>query len=135
MSGRGLTSADERAIRDQMEKYRRAALAADWDAWGATLAENVVISPAGTAPQRGRAAAVAWGEGFPPLEKFTVDIEEIDGEGDFACVRGTYELEMTTPDGGRFGERGMFLDVHRRTADGSWPYTHAMFHSIEPAQG
>ena len=132
MDGRGLSEADEDSIRAQIEKYRRAALEGEWDAWGATLSEDVVASPGNIAPLIGRAAAVAWGEAFPPLEKFMVEIEEIDGEGDVAYARGRYELGMSAPDGTHIGDRGAWLQIHRRSADGTWPYTHMFFHSTEP---
>ncbi|MEO6526354.1 MAG: nuclear transport factor 2 family protein [Gemmatimonadaceae bacterium] len=127
-----LSQADKDGIKAQVEKYRQAALAADWDAWGSTLANDVIVSPAHMAPMTGRAAAVAWVRTFPKLTNFTVNFDEIDGRGDLAYTRGTYTLEMALADGSPATEHGTFLEIHRRQADGTWPYTRLAFHSTDP---
>jgi ketosteroid isomerase-like protein len=127
-----LTQADKDAVRAEIEKYSQAGLAADWNAWGNTLTADVVISPANVAPMTGREAAVAWVKSLPKLADFTVKIDEITGRDDVAYARGTYALALTLPNGSSAIDRGAFLEIHRRQPDGSWPYTHLMFHSTEP---
>ena len=126
-----LSQTDKGAVKAQIEKYRQAALAADWDTWGNTLSSDVIVLPPNMQPLTGRAAAVAWIKTFPKLTGFTVNVEEVSGRGDLAYSRGTYELKMVMPDGSAATDRGTFLDVHRRQSDGTWLYTHLMFHSTE----
>jgi ketosteroid isomerase-like protein len=127
-----LSQADKDAVKAQIDQYRRASLAQDWDAWGNTLDPDVIVSPPNMQPLNGRAAAVAWGKAFPRITGFTVNVEEVSGHGDLAYDRGTYELKMTMPDGSPASDRGTFLEVHRRSPNGTWPYTRLMFHSTEP---
>jgi ketosteroid isomerase-like protein len=127
-----LSQMDANAVKAQIDKYVQAALAGDWDSWATTLAADVFFSPSNQAPMSSREAAVAWARNLPTISLFTVDIREIIGDGDIAYARGLYKLELTLPDGLPASERGAFLEVHRRHADGTWPYTHAMWHSTEP---
>lgn len=125
----GLTDADKDAVRAQIEKYRQAVLAADWPAWGNTLASDVFYSPPNMTPIRGRDAAVAWANTLPKFISFTVQLDDISGSGDIAYVRGTYSYEVELPDGTHAADEGTFLDVHRRAADRTWPYTNVLWHS------
>jgi ketosteroid isomerase-like protein len=91
------------------------------------------VSPSNQAPLSGREAAVAWARTFPKITHLTIDVQEVNGEGAVAYVRGTYAFSVILPDGSPATEWGALLQVHRREADGGWPYTHVMWHSTEPA--
>jgi ketosteroid isomerase-like protein len=127
-----LSQADKDAVKAVVEKYRQAAIAGDWTTWGTTLLSDVIISPAHMAPLVGRDAAVAWGKSFPKISNLIVLVDEVSGRGDLAYDRGTYVLNLTLPDGSTSTEHGTFLEVHRRQADGTWPYARLSFHSIDP---
>jgi ketosteroid isomerase-like protein len=127
-----LSQGDKDAIKAQIEKYTQAGLAADWEAWGNTLAADVVLSPPNAPRVNGRAAAVEWIKTLPKLTAFKATVDDIGGRGDIAYDHGTYELTMVLPDGSTATDRGTFLEVHKRQPDGTWPYTHLMFHSTEP---
>ena len=127
-----LSQADKDAVRAVVEKYRTTAIAGDWTTWGTTLLSDVIISPAHMAPLVGRDAAVAWGKSFPKISNLIVLVNEVSGRGDVAYARGTYVLNLALPDGSTSSEHGTFLEVHRRQADGTWPYARLSFHSIDP---
>jgi ketosteroid isomerase-like protein len=125
------TDADVTAIRAQIDRYVQAALAGDWNAWGLTLAEDVVVMPPNGAPITGRAAATAFIQGFGRLSSFTVNVDEVSGAGDLAYTRGTFAFSATLPDSTSLTDSGSFLEIHAR-GDGSWPYTHLIWHSDLP---
>jgi ketosteroid isomerase-like protein len=127
-----LSQADQDAVKAHIEKYRQAVVANDWEAMGNTLAADVVLSPSNVAPLAGRDAAVAWSKTFPTITGFTVNVEEVSGVGALAYARGTYQLDMRLPDSSVATDRGAFIEIHRRQADGTWPYTRISFHSTEP---
>jgi ketosteroid isomerase-like protein len=131
-ASRPITDADVAAIHVQIDKYVHAALAADWDGWGSTLTPDAVALPPNSPPLVGRAAAVAYVRAFPRLTSFTVATDEITGRGDIAFARGTYSLTATMPDGSSMNERGSFLEIHQRQADGTWPYSRLIWHSNAP---
>src|SRR5262247_2029043 len=127
-----LDQTDVNSVKAQIDRYVQAALDGDWDAWGKTLTADVFYSPPNQAPINSREAALAWAKTFLKIKRFTVDIQEVISDGDLAYARGTYALELSLPDGSPAIERGAFLEVHRRQADGAWLYSHAMWHSTEP---
>lgn len=126
-----LSQRDQDAIRASINKRVQAALAADWDTWGTTLAADYYDSPPNRTPVRGREAMVAWAKTFPKITDLTVNADEITGRGDLAYARGTYTQSVTLPDGSPMTERGSFLQIHRRQPDGTWLYTHVAHHSTD----
>lgn len=124
-----LSNADADAVRATIETYRTTALARDWDAWGKTLATDVVYSPPNVAPMQSREAAVAWVKGFPTLTSLTITVTEVVGRGDLAYSHGTYAYDVTMPDGSKASEQGEHLSIHRRQPDGTWPFTRVLWHS------
>lgn len=126
------SGADAAAIRSQIDKYAQAALAADWDAWGQTLAADVIALPPNSPPIVGRDAAVAYARAYPKLTRLVETVDEVVGVGDLAYARGRYSLAVTLADGSTVTDDGSFLRVHRRAADGSWPHVRWMWHSDAP---
>jgi ketosteroid isomerase-like protein len=120
---------DVAAIRAAMDTYVQHALAGDWDAWGTILAADIVYMPPNQAPLIGREAAVGFGKSFPKITSLTSTPEEIEGRGDLAYLRGKYSYSATLPDGQNLTESGTYLALHRRQADGAWPFTHLIWHS------
>jgi ketosteroid isomerase-like protein len=55
--------------------------------------------------------------------------------GDLAYSAGTYELSWNDPSGNRVTERGKYLEVWRRQADGSWKMIVESFNSDAPPAG
>lgn len=127
-----LSSADVAAVRATIDTYAKTALAGDWDAWGKTLATDVVYMPPNQPPLLGRDAAVAFGKSFPKITSMSITPEDITGRADLAYVRGKYSYSAALPDGTAVSESGVFLEIHRRQADGSWPYTQAIWHADSP---
>jgi ketosteroid isomerase-like protein len=127
-----INAADAAAVRAQIDRYVRTALAADFDAWGNTLAPDVIVMPPNQAPLVGRSAAVAFGKAFPKLTSFSVSVDEVTGRRDIAYARGTYAYTATMPGGSSVSEKGSFLEIHQRTAEGTWPYTRLMWHADMP---
>ncbi len=127
-----ISATDAAAVRAQIDRYVRTALAADFDAWGNALAPDVIVMPPNQAPVVGRSAAVAFGKAYPRLTSFTVSVDEVTGRDDLAYARGTYTLTATMTGGSSVSEKGSFLEIHRRAADGTWPYTRLIWHADSP---
>lgn len=127
-----LSSADAAAVRANIDAYASAALAGDWDAWGKTLADDVVYMPPNQAPLLGRDAAVSFGKSFPKITSLTITPEDVTGRADLAYARGKYSYAATLPDGSAVSESGSFLEIHRRQADGTWLHSQVMWHADSP---
>lgn len=91
-----LTDADRNAIHATNDRFVKAALAADWAALASTYTEDgIVLLPNG--PEvRGRVAIQKFYTG-PKVTVLKVNLVEIDGQGDLAYTRGTYEIEVMPP--------------------------------------
>jgi ketosteroid isomerase-like protein len=127
-----LSTADTDAIKAVTESYRASAFAGDWDAWGKTLATDVVYSPPNMEPLKGRDAAVTWAKTFPKITNFTQEIVEVVGRGDLAYARGTYNYAVAMPDGSAASDQGDGTWIFRRQADGAWLATRLIWHSKLP---
>ena len=121
-----LSDQDISAIRSTLDKYVSTALAADWDAWGNTIASDGIFFPPNQEPLEGREAIVAWGRTLPKLTSFTISATEISGYKDIAYVFGPYSLSATLDD------QGSHIDILRKQPDGTWLYSRAICHSNLP---
>lgn len=93
----------------------------DWDEYCELFyARDATVLLPQTAPVVGRPAIAAFiREAFPGMTSFDLRRVSLEGSGDLAYLRGTYHLEMATPDG-PFADQGQFLSIWKRQADGSW---------------
>ena len=126
------TDQDAGAIRAQIDALVSTAIAADWDAWGNTLSSDVIFFPPNQAPLVGHGAVLAWARAFPEITSFTAPPDEVSGTGDLAYAHGTYSYTVTLPDGSPLTEQGTYVNIFRRQPDGSWRYTHNIWHSNSP---
>jgi len=92
-------------------------------------AENATLMPPNHAPVKGRAAIRTFIKAFPPLQRFTVSPIEIEGRGDLAYVRGSYQMTFETG----ATDFGKFLEIRRHQADGRWLTSLDIFNSDMPA--
>ena len=64
--------------------------------------------------------------GVDSIEFHALDLE-IEPGGDIACEIGWYVLRLTSPSGEAVVDRGRYLLIYRREADGSWRRAAEMF--------
>ncbi|MEX2156021.1 MAG: nuclear transport factor 2 family protein [Gemmatimonadales bacterium] len=128
-----LTEADMTAIRAVGDSFTVFFQTNRDSAMAELYTENAVVMPPNQGPVEGRAAIRAFFEGYPALPDFAGTPVEIDGRGDLAYVRGTYQF--TIPAMGRtpaVTDRGKFLEIRRRQADGRWLVHIDIFNSDVP---
>ncbi len=123
-----LTAADRAAVRALEESYRTAWLANDSAAVMATLVSDAVLMPAGVEPLVGDSAIRAywWPDdgSRTTITRYDIDLDEVDGSGDLAYVRGRGLLEFTyVGPGGEASDlasEAAHLSIARRGEDGRW---------------
>jgi ketosteroid isomerase-like protein len=115
------TNEDAATIRASSETYVERTLAGDFAALAEMFTSDGVVMPPNAEIVESRPDIQAFFEAFPAITTFTSTVEDVGGSGDFAWARGTYSLLMTiegadtpTPD------RGKWMVVYERQADGSW---------------
>jgi ketosteroid isomerase-like protein len=128
-----LTAKDIEAIGALLEQDAQAVRRADWAAVTSMFTADAVRFPPHQPPVRGRVAMRAWLETFPPIQEFNITADEIVGCDDVAFVRGTYVLTLASEAGATpESDRGHYMGLLRKQADGSWLWATDMVSSELP---
>jgi uncharacterized protein (TIGR02246 family) len=124
-----LSESDIQNIRELSEKFAKNVVAQDYEGLANAYTEDATFMPPGPAVT-GRSAIREWMAAFPPVSKFELNIDDIDGHGDLAYVRGQL-LMVLHPEGAPepVEDRGKYLEVRRKQADGSWLMSADIFNS------
>jgi ketosteroid isomerase-like protein len=106
--------------------------ARDWKGDLDLYTEDAITLPPNQAAVQGKAAIQASDEAFPPYSNFQEQSLEIEGQGDLAYDRGTYSMTMTPAGVAPFEDRGKYLAIWRKQADGSWKISRVIYNSDLP---
>ena len=128
----GLTDQDRAAIRQSEADFAASMLAKDYAKVAASYTPDAVVMPSNGPVVTGRAAIEQFLASFPPLGTFTLNVAEIEGVGDLAYDRGTYQMTFPLPSGGMASDSGKFLEIRHRQADGTWLVTRDIWNSDIP---
>ena len=71
---------------------------------------------------------------LPRVNRFTLDVDAIEGRADLAYVRGRWAATFQTPDG-PVDDFGKYIEIGRRQPDGSWLMESDIFNSDLPLGG
>jgi uncharacterized protein (TIGR02246 family) len=117
-------AADEAALRALIRDWSAAAQAKDATTFVSVYADDAVVMMAGAPDIRGLAAIR---EGIPAMMQdpafalsFEADRVEVARSGDLAYEAGSYSMTMTGPDKKPATEKGHYVVVWRKGADGAW---------------
>jgi uncharacterized protein (TIGR02246 family) len=125
-----LTDVDRNAIRAVVANFDKAVLAGDWPAVVSVYAEDGMLLPPNGPTVQGRAAIQNFFGGFPKITAFKQSVVEIEGQGDLAYPRGTYEMTMMPPGAkAPLTDTGKVIAVWRKQPDGSWLVLRVMWNS------
>jgi len=123
-----LSDQDIRAIRDVSEKFPDMIKNKKFDALSSIYTEDAVIMPPEHGAVTGRKDIAEFLGSFPTLTAFENVVDEIDGTGDMAYVRGHFRMVMVPEPGAEpVEEKGQYLEIRKKQPDGSWPLTHDIF--------
>jgi ketosteroid isomerase-like protein len=128
-----LSSTDHAAIRVVSERFPTFLIGRDFAALARLYTEDTVFMPPHHPAIHGRAALEAWIASFPRVLRMTLNVEDIDGRGDIAYVRGSYTMTLH-PDGAPnpIDDVGKYLEIRKRQPDGSWLLAADIFNSDNP---
>ncbi len=109
---------DAPAVRANLSAYMNADPTADPDAFFSQFAQDVHWIYNDNEPWVGLDGlrGVEWC-GTVSAE---ITADRVEGSGDLAYARGTYQLSLNCGDASTVDTEGVFLSTHRRQADGSW---------------
>ncbi|MGE5360373.1 MAG: DUF4440 domain-containing protein [Bacteroidales bacterium] len=132
-----LSDADKAAIQKVHDDYAHAWNAEKPDIPAMVKAsyteQSKVLVPNVPVVQGTDAIAKAYSSG-PPARNFKFSAIEIDGRGDVAYAHGAYEGDWATPSGVMAHDKGKFVTVAKKQADGSWKILYDIWNSDAPPQ-
>jgi len=129
-----LTDADRKEMQAIVSNFDQAVLAGDWPKVVSFYSEDGILLPPNGPAVQGRVAMQKLFESWPRITAFKESVSELEGRGDLAYGRGTYQLAMVAP-GGKppVKEVGKTLAIWQRQADGSWRVSRVAWNSDAPA--
>jgi uncharacterized protein (TIGR02246 family) len=127
----------EQALRDLDAKWSAAAGAKDVNKTVSYYAEDAVVMPPNAPSAKTRETIrTAWKEMLTTpgaaISWKTTKVE-VAKSGDLACLSGTYELGMNDASGKPVNDRGKYVEVWQKQADGTWKVVADIWNSDLPA--
>jgi uncharacterized protein (TIGR02246 family) len=130
-------SAIEKALRDLDAQWSAAAEAKDLDKTVSYYAEDaIVMPPNASAATTKEAIRSAWKEMLTSpgaAISWKATTVEVAKAGDLAYVSGTYEETMTDASGKPVKDRGKYVELFKKQADGTWKVVADIWNSDLPA--
>jgi uncharacterized protein (TIGR02246 family) len=124
------------ALRTADSLVQAAIVARDAERTASFYAEQAVMMPVAESIIEGRTAILAeWRHvfGIPGYaNRAQLVAADLSTAGDLGYTRGTYETPMLGPDGQQLLERGKWVSVWKRQADGEWRIVVDIFNTDTP---
>lgn len=131
----GLSEEDVAAIRDLFQRFDDTANTGDAAGWMTLLTDDVLwMVPNQAMLVSKEAVRTRVQPFFDQLDmEHAIRLEEIEGAGEWAFVRGTYGFRTTPKAGGETSEEiGKFIYMLKRQSDGSWKIARAIWNLDTP---
>jgi uncharacterized protein (TIGR02246 family) len=129
-------AADEAAIRDADAQWSKTAAAGDLEGTVAYYAEDAsLLAPNAPIASGKPAIRPMWAGLLGPGTSISWQANrvEVARSSDLAYVEGTYQLTMKDPQGNPVNDKGKFVEVWKKQADGKWKVVADIFNSDLPA--
>jgi ketosteroid isomerase-like protein len=129
------TSAIEKALRDLDEEWSKAAGAKDVDKTVSFYSDDaIVMPPNGPSATTKEAIRALWKDLLTDAKiSWKTKKAEAAQSGDLAFSSGTYEVTLNDPTGTPVNDRGKYLEVWKKQADGTWKVIVDIWNSDLPA--
>ena len=131
------THADENALKTLDAEWAKAAGGKDVDKTVSYYSDDAIVLPPNSPPLTSKEQIHAMWKGLLGAPGFSggwsatrVDVAR---SGDFAYVTGTYEMTENDASGKPQTDKGKYLEVWKKQADGSWKCVADMFSTNLPA--
>lgn len=137
-AGNVLSAEDVAALEALHQSYVTAWLRDDTTGVLQTFAPEAVLMPSNVGPIKGMSEIKKFW--YPndgsrtKITAFTAQLEEVQGSGDLAYLRGTSQIAFTYEKDGNKSEltnHGMFLTIAQRQSAGVWRITHQMWGPVK----
>jgi len=125
-----LSEQDITAVMEATEQYGEAIVAGDYDKIRSLMDADVVLMPPEEPAAQGVDSAMQSMEGIPGMEG-SINPEQVEGSGNLAYVRGSYNITVIVNDTTRIPDNGKYIEVWKKQDDGSWKVVVDIWNSNE----
>jgi ketosteroid isomerase-like protein len=128
----------EQTLRDADDQWSKAAGAHDLDKTVSFYSDDAIVLPPNAPSLTGKDAFRGmWQQVLRDMTSMNWKATrvEVAKSGDFGYIAGTYEMNIKDASGKLIDDRGKYLEVWKKQADGSWKCTADMFSSDLAAPG
>lgn len=124
-------AADEATLRNLDAEWSKAAGAKDLEKTVSYYTDDALILPPNIPTIQGKQGARTMWQGMFSVPGFGGGWKatKVEVSGDLGWVTGTYELSETDASGRPIVDKGKYLEVWRKQADGSWKCVADMFNT------
>lgn len=124
-------AADEATLRNLDAEWSKAAGAKDLEKTVSYYTDDALILPPNIPTIQGKQGARTMWQGMFSVPGFGGGWKatKVEVSGDLGWVTGTYELSETDASGRPMVDKGKYLEVWKRQADGSWKCVADMFNT------
>ena len=130
-------AADEKAVRDLDLQWSVAAANKDLEKTVSFYAADaLVLPPNAPAASTKEAIRKSWKELLESPNaaiSWTATKSEMAKSGEIAYTTGTYQLSMSGPDGAPINDKGKYVEIWKKQADGKWKCAVDIYNSDQPA--
>ncbi|HZI62195.1 MAG TPA: DUF4440 domain-containing protein [Pyrinomonadaceae bacterium] len=123
-------------MRNLDAEWSKAAGAKDIDKTVSFYSDDALVMPSNSPVLQGKAAAQAMWQAMFSMPGFgggwKATRVEVARSGDIGYVTGTYEINETDASGKQKTDKGKYLEVWKKQADGSWKCVADMFNTDLP---
>ena len=125
----GLSAADMAAIQAASEEWVATYNENDWEALAELFSPDATMMPPNSPEVVGRDAIAAWEAEYETGFQIAFDVQNIEGVGDLAYVKGR-SCVFIPLDTGAFGvDVGKFLEIRKKDETGKWLIVSDVFNS------
>ena len=135
----GTRAADEATLRKLDDEWSKAAGARDVEKTISYYSDDAIVMPPNIPTLTGKEPIRSLWKSMLDSPSFSggwkVTKVEVAQSGDLAYVNGTYEFNEKDDSGKPITDKGKYLEVWKKQADGSWKCVADMFNSDMPSSG
>jgi uncharacterized protein (TIGR02246 family) len=132
-------AADEATLRDRDTEWSKVTADKDVEGFVGFYADDAMVFPSSASMVMGKEAIRKWATEMMASPGFAISWQVTKAEAarssDLGYTIGTYELTLNDPKGKPVSDRGKYLTVWKKQADGTWKVAADISNSDLPAAG